>query len=309
MVLYLFGTIATYILGMWFFCLVPVISYMLIDFSRKRKFYQPVIENSNALESKYQLASIIENPDFLDGRIFYEVLYDASKSMYEQVNTHKQAEIEYREYIERWVHEIKTPIAAIHLLLENNGNKSEIIEEISYIDNYIQQVLYYARSQYPENDFFVKEFDISTSIHNALKKYGRRFIASGMQLRYKPEVGMVFADSKWTQYIIEQLISNAIKYAQGSDCKLLIYGEEGESNYTLTIEDTGVGIVKKDLKKVFNKGFTGENGRVFGQSTGMGLYICKSLCDKLYIGLEIQSEQGSGTKAILTFPKYSLFAD
>lgn len=286
---------------------VMLISYIIYDYFYKRKFYNNLIDLSLNLDNKYLLPSIIDSPDFNEGHILYEILYDCSKSMLEQVNNQKKMQEEYREYIEQWVHEIKTPLAAIYLLLENNSDKKMLKKELQSVDGYVSQVLYYARSQNPERDFFVKEFDLTLIIDEVLKKYSQQFIANKITLKYEISDAIVFADSKWSSFIIEQILNNAIKYANTEQAKISIYGTNNRNNYTLTIEDNGVGVSGKDITRIFDKGFTGENGRKFGKSTGMGLYICKSLCDKLYIGINIESNQGVGTKVNLVFPKTSLF--
>lgn len=291
----------------WVLSLLPLCLYMTIDHVRKRSYYKEILRISSQLNETYLLPNLIEKPDFYEGELLYELLYDSGKSMLEQVNRHKQAQLDYREYIEQWVHEIKTPVAALSLLLENGGDKQTFLAELSQVEGYIQQVLYYARSQNPEKDFFVKEFDLSELIGDVIKKQARTFITNKIRLDYDPTPAIVYADRKWTSYILEQLISNAMKYTIGSDRALAIYGVDGKNGYCLTIADNGVGIPACDLSRIFDKGFTGENGRKFGRSTGMGLYLCKTLCDKLFIGLSVSSEVGVGTKVALTFPKRSVY--
>ena len=144
---------------------------------------------------------------------------------------------------------------------------------------------------------------MSIIIDNIIKKHARRFISNKIKLIYEKKPVVVYTDNKLATYIIEQIISNSIKYANGKSKQITIQGYETASGYKLIIEDNGIGIVSKDLPKIFDKGFTGENGRKFGQSTGMGLYLCKTLCDKLMIGLDITSKSGYGTKTTLTFSK------
>ena len=243
------------------------------------------------LDRKYLLPEVIEEPNFYHGKFLYEVLKETDKDMHEHVKKYILEQKEYREYIETWVHEIKTPIASTRLILENNESESSenIKKEIKKIEEYIDQALYYARSTDVSKDYIVKEFSLGKSVRNVIKKNSRDFINKRIAIDLEDLDYKVYSDEKWVEFIINQVINNAIK-------------NKSKNSITLKIKDSGVGIPNKDLGRVFEKGFTGENGRRFTKSTGMGLYLCKNLCDKLGLGLKITSKENEGTEVNIIFP-------
>ena len=213
--------------------------------------------------------------------------------------------MEYREYIETWVHEIKTPIASTKLILENDDSNlsSKINYEMKRVERFIEQVLYYARSSDVSKDYIINEFSLRDVVMKAVKSNSRDFINKNIKLNIKAIEGSIFSDAKWVEFIINQIIINAVKFSIANKGKVSIFSKINENNIVLTIEDNGVGISEKDIDRVFEKGFTGENGRKFGKSTGIGLYLCKKLCDKLGIGINLTSKEGLGTKVNIVFPQ------
>ena len=204
-----------------------------------------------------------------------------------------------------WVHEIKTPIASSKLLIENNYNglTRKIDIQIDRIENFVEQVLYYSRSDEVGKDYIIKKVELLPLVKNVIRKNQRDFISKRIRLQLGELNEVVYSDSKWIEFIINQILINSIKYSKGKDDKIQIESKEISNTVVLTIEDEGVGIIERDLDRVFEKGFTGENGRKFGKSTGIGLYLCKKLCNKLGLGLEIQSKVNVGTKISIIFPK------
>lgn len=204
-----------------------------------------------------------------------------------------------------WVHEIKTPIASSKLLIENNYNDltRKIDIQIDRIENFVEQVLYYSRSDEVGKDYIIKKVELLPLVKNVIRKNQRDFISKRIRLQLGELNEVVYSDSKWIEFILNQILINSIKYSKGKDDKIQIESKEISNTVVLTIEDEGVGIIERDLDRVFEKGFTGENGRKFGKSTGIGLYLCKKLCNKLGLGLEIQSKVNVGTKISIIFPK------
>lgn len=275
--------------------------FFLMEYFKKVRFYKEYANLLDNLEAKYLLPDLIEKPDFQDGIILYETLYTVGKSMKDEINRLSIAQKEYREYIEQWVHEIKTPISALHLLLEGNLDSQLIRDELLEIEGFTQQVLYYARCQNPEKDFCIKQTEVSQLITDIIQKYASKFIYQKIALIYEPVPQYLYTDGKWVSYILEQLLSNAIKYSLTEASCITIHGITTKNKYSIQIVDNGIGIPPEDLRRVFEKGFTGSNGRVYGQSTGMGLYLCKLLCDKLLIDITIISEKNQGTTVTLTW--------
>ena len=283
----------------------PILIYIFLEFIKYRRYLNNLIKTVENLDRKYLLPEVIEEPRFQEARIINDVLKECNKSMHEKVKYYKDEQIEYREYIETWVHEIKTPIASAKLILENdNSNLSERINyEMKRVEGFIEQVLYYARSSDVSKDYIIKEFSLRSIVMKAIKNNSRDFINKNIKLDIKGIEGNVFSDEKWVEFIINQIIINAVKFSMPNEGKVSIYSKVNENNIILTIEDNGVGINEKDIDRVFEKGFTGENGRKFGKSTGIGLYLCKKLCDKLGIGISLNSKENIGTKVNIVFPQ------
>lgn len=294
------GAVITIVFTLWF---GPLISYIVIEFLRKRKFFNEISEISEKLDKKFLLTEIVKSPEFLEGKIIHDALRESNKDMYEHINSYKYAQKEYRDYIEMWVHEIKTPIASTKLIIENNKNEvtNNINKELKKVDEMVEQVLYYSKSDDANEDYIVREFPLKKAVMNVVKRNSRDFIGKRIAVDMGEINELVFSDIKWVEFIINQIVGNALKYTN-SGGRIKIYSEAYKNKIILTIEDSGVGIPDAELSKVFLKGFTGENGRIFGKSTGIGLYLCQKLCDKLGLGLTLKSEKDKGTKVNIIFP-------
>lgn len=200
------------------------------------------------------------------------------------------------DYYTMWVHQIKTPISALKLLIQTSESEisSDLSSELFKIEQYVEMVLSYIRLGSNKNDFVLKEYDLDNIIRQAVRKYAPLFIRKKISLDFQPTNYKVLTDEKWLVFVIEQLLSNAIKYTNKG--KISIYSLE---NKKLVIEDTGIGISKEDIPRIFDKGFTGYNGRTDKKATGLGLYLCKNILDKLSHKISIESEVGVKTKVIL----------
>lgn len=290
-----------FIFIIWF---TPLCVYLLIDCINKKRFYDNIEVVMEKLDKKYLLPEVIKRPKFYEGNIIYELLQESNRNMHEHVNYYKNLQVEYRDYIEAWVHEIKTPISSSRLIAENSEGriKNVIDEELHKIQDYVEQALYYSRSTGVSNDYIIKEFDISEAIMSIIRRNRRGLINKRIQVQIEDAKGLVITDKKWVEFIINQIVVNSINYSKDKDQYLRVHTKEREENLILTIEDNGVGICKKDVNRVFNKGFTGENGRRFGKSTGIGLYLARKLCEKLGLGIELTSKEAIGTTVNIIFP-------
>ncbi|WP_330671442.1 sensor histidine kinase [Anaeromicrobium sp.] len=294
--------------GVMFFAFIiwfgPLMSYILMEFFKHKKYYDNMEEVIESLDKKYLLAEIMEKPDFLEGKLFYEILRECNKEMHEHVNYYKNLQLDYREYIDKWVHEVKTPIASSMLIIDNN--KSPIMdnmgEEIKKIEGFVEQALYYSRSNHVDKDYLIKKFNLKEVINNTISRNSKDFINKRIGLQIDDIDTFVYSDMKWVQFILNQIIGNSIKYVKPKEGKIKIYSTTNKNNVTLIIEDNGIGISPKDINRVFEKGFTGEQGRKYNRSTGIGLYLCKKLCNKLGLEINIASELGVGTKVHMVFP-------
>ncbi|MGL4799521.1 MAG: sensor histidine kinase, partial [Cellulosilyticaceae bacterium] len=250
-------------------------------------------------------------PPFIEGEVFYQVLRESSKSMHERINAYEKMQLDYKEYIEGWIHEIKTPIAGIKLITENNDapELSKVAEEMKKIEGFVEQALYYARSNDVQKDYIIKPFSIRQAVMEVLKNNSRLMIQKGIFPAMEGLDEVVYSDYKWLVFILNQLVSNSIKYTEKSKSTLKIEAVKMPHKIVLTLADEGVGIDEKELSKVCDKGFTGEKGRKYREATGMGLYLSKKLCEKLGVGMEIQSTLGVGTTVSLIFPLSRLEAE
>lgn len=289
----------------------PLLIYMFLEFIKYNRYFKNLTSTLEGLDKKYLLPEVINGPRSQEERIISDVLKECNKSMHENVKYYKDEQAEYKEYIETWVHEIKTPIASAKLILENDDSNlsSRINYEMKRVEGFIEQVLYYARSSDVSKDYIIREFSLRDVVMKAVKNNSRDFINRNIKLNINKIEGNIFSDAKWIEFIINQIIINAIKFSIPNKGEVSISSKVNENNIVLTIKDNGVGINEKDIDRVFEKGFTGENGRNFGKSTGIGLYLCKKLCDKLGIGISLTSKEKIGTKVSIVFPrgKFNIF--
>ena len=285
----------------WF---LPLISYMALEFIKYKNYYDEINNILENLDKKYLLPAVIKEANFIQAKKLNSILKEISRDMHENVKYYKDIQVEYREYIETWVHEIKTPIASTKLIIENNRDEvtNKIDFQIDRIEGFVEQVLYYSRSDDVSKDYIIKQINLDNVVRNVVKRNYRDFIHKKIKLDIKDINEIVYSDTKWTEFIINQIIGNSIKYSSSKEPMINIYSIKKANSVMLTIEDNGVGIIDKDINRVFEKGFTGENGRKFSKSTGMGLYLCEKLCSKLGLKIAIDSEVNKGTKVTLIFP-------
>lgn len=205
---------------------------------------------------------------------------------------------EMMDYYTLWVHQIKTPIAAMNLLLqsEDSNLSAELREELFKIQQYVDMVLSYLRLDSDTSDLMIREYDLDHIIKQAIHKYAHLFVRKKIYLDYRPLHRKALTDEKWLLFVVEQLLSNALKYTHTGSVS--IYMEEHAWN-TLVIADTGIGIAPEDLPRVFEKGFTGYNGRQDKKSTGIGLYLCKRILSRLSHTIHLESEPEKGTRALI----------
>ena len=278
------------------------------DYTRKKKYYCGFMALFDGLDDKTLLAELIEKPGFLDGKLLYQILRLSNKYMNDKLAEAGATNQEYREYIEMWVHEIKTPITSAHLIIENDKNIStiRIDDELNKIDHFVEQALFYARSTTLEKDFKIEKTTLKTLVQEALKSYSKQIIEAHGRPVFENLDIPVFADRKWCVFIIGQIIANSVKYAK-ENLILTFEGSSFDNGCSLSISDNGIGITEADIPRIFDKGFTGENGRKFGKSTGIGLYLCRKLCHKMNMEISVAGSLENGTTVKITFPKENLY--
>lgn len=318
--LLLFGLITieiflmAYNVGMFIKIYIPLIIMglyvisIIIEYFKRKKFYDNLLKMLEELDEKYLITEIIKTPNFLEGQIFKNSLEQIDKSMLENVNKYKYMTEDYKEYIELWIHEIKIPISASKMVIENNKNAitKSIDEELDKVENYIEQALFYARSNTVEKDYYIRKVFLKEIVTESIKKNKSSLIQEKISIDIHDLEIEVNTDNKWIVFILNQIIQNSIKYRKKENSVMEIYANQGKENVILYIKDNGIGIKQGEITRVFEKGFTGTNGRLSNKkSTGIGLYLCKKLCNKLGIGIELNSVQNEGTEVKLVFPKDS----
>ena len=209
-----------------------------------------------------------------------------------------------KDYYVMWTHQIKTPISALKLLLEKNTDCRDVFlmrEELFKIEQYVEMVLTYQRLDNMASDMVLQEYELVPLLRQAVRKYSVLFINKGLNAEVPDTEAWVLTDKKWFSFCLEQILSNSIKYTVTGGVRFLV--EEGERDISLTLEDTGIGIRAEDLPRIFEKGFTGYNGRLDKKSTGIGLYLCRQILGYLGSSIRAESEVGIGTRMLLTIPK------
>ena len=278
-----------------------MLGYLLSEYFRQKKKAKKIISLVDNVSEKYLISEIIKEPLEMENKAYYYALKQACKAMNDRISELEKENAEYQEYVESFVHEIKTPISALSLALENN-NDFRLKQEVDKINQLVEQMLYYARSENTEKDYFVKEIQLTEIIHSVILKYRHYMLNKKISLNIHDLDYIVITDEKWLLFIISQIIQNSIKYLDKDKKEIEVWGENNNNYINLIIKDNGCGIKESDLVRIFEKGFTGTN-RKKGYSTGMGLYLTKKLCDKLGLQLQIQSKEKEFTKLTITFPK------
>ena len=282
---------------------------ILVEYINRKMYYKKLNYLLEQLEEKYLITEIINTPNFWDGKILKEVMEQVDKSMLENVNKYKYLTKDYKEYIEMWIHEIKIPIAVSKVIVENNKTEAtkSISEELDKVENYIEQALYYARSNTVEKDYYIKKCNLKDIVNEVIRKNRTVLIGEKITIDMHDLNNEVNTDSKWIIFILNQIIQNSIKYRkQKEQAKIEIYSKTTKESVILFIKDNGIGIKSGEVSRVFEKGFTGTNGRILNKkSTGIGLYLCKKLCDKLGIAIKLESIQNTETIVKIIFPNSS----
>jgi len=287
--------------------------YSFINYKNRYKiFYETYLNMETTL-------SILPAPNTYMEELYGELLQELFNSRSELYSKMKKQESESTDYYTLWVHQIKTPIAALQLLFQTedcNQNTLIMKQELIKIDQYAEMALHYLRLQYMSSDILLKECNLYEIVKQSVKKYSISFIGKKLSLNLEEFDGTVISDEKWLGFVIEQILSNCIKYTQKGGISIEYIKSNHNSHINdklkhaygvtsfdtvLCISDTGIGIKGEDLPRIFEKGFTGYNGRMDKKSTGIGLYLCKQVGNKLGFEIRVTSEVGKGTMFQIRF--------
>ena len=293
-----------------FLFILVILFSLFFDFFRKYSFYQNLKTTLKNLDQKYLVLEMINEPNFYEGEIFYQALYEINKSMIEKVKEYHLSIIDFKEYVEMWIHEVKIPISSLILFCHNHQNQLDkrCIEQVRKLDNYIDQILYYVRSENAEKDYFIKEQSLQEMIKSVALKNKDDLLDNQVRLEVDVKKLSVLTDSKWLIFILNQIINNSIKYKKDNiDSYIKIEANENADKIYLSIIDNGIGIPEDNLSRVFEKSYTGFNGRKKAKSTGMGLYIASKLCEKLGHQIMIESCVNQYTKVTIVFSQNDFY--
>ena len=295
--------------GAFVLCLLALIACCIgvaWDFARKRAYYAELQQAIEHLEAVRHLSAFVDEPRFLEGRLSWEACETLADLSGRELARDERAAAAYEQYIETWIHEIKTPIAASRLVLGRmrGPDATALRQELESIERQVEQALYYARSQTLSLDYAIRELALVEVVKEACNRNQNLLIASGVTPAIDvAEEHRVFSDRSWLIFMLGQLLSNAAKYGAGTvRISSREFGEGTGGRIQLEVADDGAGIPVADMPSIFERGFVGVNGRAEGSATGMGLYLCGQLCAAMGVGIDAYSEEGRGTRIVLTLP-------
>ncbi len=281
---------------------------MYSDYRKLKSIFDEITEKIEKLDKKYLIPELLEGYSSQEYEIIHRILKEAEVSMSDNVASYRRGSEEYRDYIETWVHEVKIPISASKMIIENHKDvpleETGISEEIDRIDGYVEQALFYARSSHVEKDFFVREADLRKIVKAVIMKRRKALFAISAEI----DIGdlksddRIYTDAKWMEFIVGQVIDNSIKYASDERVlKLSFFITKENDRSVMNIRDNGIGMKSSEVSRAFEKGFTGTNGRAGKASTGIGLYLCRKLCLRLGHEITLESAENEGTTVKIIF--------
>lgn len=250
------------------------------------------------------VSEILPKPECMTEREYQAILLQAEGEYRKQREEWQAARKDMNDYYATWVHQIKAPIAVMRVLLQQEDTplNREISGELFRVEQYVEMALCYVRLGQDASDLVIQEYPLDDIIRKAIRKYAGQMIRRKLRLVYERTDIRVLTDEKWLVFIIEQLLSNAVKYTAGGNVTIVVDGE----NKLVSIQDTGIGISQEDLPRIFEKGYTGYNGRLDKKSTGIGLYLCRTAADKLGHKLTAKSKVGEGSTFTIDLSSYPL---
>ena len=287
-----------YLLILELFVLGVIMTVDLIRYKARVKqvedlLKRPVVEQSSNVEAK----------DILEER-YVDLIHAQEKSRVDTENMSAKSSKDMEQYYNIWVHQIKTPISGMNVLLQSMEPTEEVGElqnQLFSVEQYVDMALQYQKIKSTTNDFSFAEIPLNKVIRENIRKYARLFIAKKLAVRYEETALRVLTDEKWISFVLGQIITNAVKYSDKGS--ITISACEDERNTYLSVKDEGIGISPEDLPRVFERGYTGYNGRADKKSTGIGLFLCKSVTRMLGHKIQISSEPGKGTEVTIIFSK------
>ena len=283
--------------------LLVFLTVNMFDFFQQRARLLELKSILDGLDRKYLFTECVPQPKGLFERRLFDLTRLAGRDMTGAVSDAQASQREYREYVERWVHEIKAPLTAARLICrELDGDiRRKLTAELSQIEAHAERALFYARAENPEQDCLFRQIELEKIAAQAIENHRSLLIQNGVRVEMENMNCAVYTDEKWAVFILGQLLQNAARY-RGPEPVITLSARPLGRQTQLIVHDNGIGIPAHELPRVFERGFTGSNGRIRGGSTGIGLYLCRKLAVFLELELRMDSQEGAGTTVTLTFP-------
>ena len=286
--------------------------YFLRDYRARKNYLDKIAATLEGLDKPYLMAQLMPDSWRLEDGLYREILRVSNKSAVDEVHHLEREQKEYREFMENWIHEVKLPITAIQLICHNHKTPEtrRIQEETEILYQDVERALFYARSDQVYQDYMIRPINLRETVYQAIDRNRVCLQRNQMELQIEiPDRMQVYCDDKWLIFLLGQVFFNAVKYKKEEygPGKIQIHAQRMGTQTCLKIRDKGMGIPDQEIDRIFEKGFTGSNGRRRQYSTGMGLYLCKKLCRKLGISIEAESREGEYTEILLYFPDDSSF--
>lgn len=298
------GTSSGVIVLLLLFLLLISITTQAAEYLKCRRRLSELDVLMQGLDQKYLFSECAPPPRTVYEQKLFALMRCSGRAMIGAVSDAQASMQEYREYIESWVHEIKTPLTAAKLTCRHlePDSRRKFSSELAQIEAHVERALYYARVKSPEQDCIIRQTALADIVSQAVGNHRTLLIQSQMKIETGDLDFTVYTDRKWAVFMLGQLLQNASRYRNNDSPSILLTATRCGRQVRLTVSDNGIGIPAHELPRIFDRGFTGSNGRTRGGSTGMGLYLCRKLAALLEIDLQISSEEQKGTAVTLTFP-------
>lgn len=283
-----------YGMSLTFLFLILVGGYDFIQYKKKHDALQNYRE-----EIRYSMEHFIKDSTLI-GQDYQQLLHLLQEEKQEQIAKYEREKKELEDYFSLWIHQMKLPIASVKLLTDTEEvlNKKLVKAELFRIEQYSEMALAYIRMNSVVTDYVIREYDLDSMIRQAIRRFASEFIRKKIKMEFEETNQKLITDEKWFVFVLEQLLSNALKYTKEGSIHIYLQEEN-----VLVIEDTGIGMEESDCYRVFEKGYTGFNGRYDKKASGIGLYLCKTIMEKLNHNIWITSKKGIGTKVMLSWKK------
>ena len=281
-------------------CLVLALGFSAVDFARVKRRHAEFLSLTELTAAEAKMLPPVQSIDDADYRRIIELLADSRESLSRSVQNRRNDMLDYYTV---WVHQIKTPIASMRLTLQNSDSPESrrLSSDLGRIERYVEMALAYLRLDSESSDYVIREFELDPLIRRLVKKFAGDFISKRLSLELEPTGVRVVSDEKWLAFVLEQILSNALKYTREGSVRIYL-----TQSKTLCIRDSGIGIAPEDMPRIFEKGYTGRNGRDDLRASGLGLYLCRRVCDRLGHPISAVSGPGRGTEIRIDLSGYDL---